>query len=141
MKIEIVNSQNKSCSQGETDRIRMQTAGLFQGYEEAAGLLTKQTLRDGWFYPDDLSYIDVDGHIIFHGNNIYPRQIEMALEEHPAVKEAAVIGIPFNESEQAPMAVVTLKSGTTSQQILQDINSLFKERLGWQTPVSIKNDR
>jgi len=146
--LEIVDQNDQPCAQGTSGRIRLKADGLFQHYEDNCNELTRKALRDGWFYPNDLAYIDADGHVIFQGReddliiyqgaNIYPRQIEHVLEEYPAVKEAAVFGIAFQESEQAPVAVITLHKETGRQQELQKIKAFCREKLGWQTPVSIK---
>ena len=65
---------------------------------------TEAALREGWLYTGDIAYMDEDGYfyiverkkdmIIAGGFNIYPREIEEVLFEHPAVQEAAVAGVP-----------------------------------------------
>ena len=65
---------------------------------------TAEAIRDGWFHSGDLARVDEDGYfrivdrkkdmIIRGGYNVYPREIEEVLYEHPAVAEAAVIGLP-----------------------------------------------
>ena len=65
---------------------------------------TEEVMRGGWFHTGDIATIDEDGYffivdrkkdlIIRGGYNVYPREIEEVLYEHPAVREAAVIGVP-----------------------------------------------
>jgi len=72
---------------------------------------TAAAIRDGWFHTRDLARTDEDGFyyivdrkkemIIRGGYSVYPREIEEVLYEHPAVLEAAVIGIPANVTESA----------------------------------------
>ncbi len=76
-------------------------------------------LKDGWFYTGDIAKRDEDGFvyivdrkkemIISGGFNIYPREVEQAIESHPAVAEAAVIGIPDETWGETVKAVVVLK--------------------------------
>jgi long-chain acyl-CoA synthetase len=76
---------------------------------------------DGWFYSGDIGRVDDDGYffivdrkkelIIRGGYNVYPREIEEILYEHPAVREAAVIGVPHAELGEEVGAAVALKPG------------------------------
>ena len=83
---------------------------------------TKEVLdEDGWFRSGDMAYVDDDGYffivdrkkdmIIRGGYNVYPREIEEVLYEHPAVSEAAVIGIPDDSKGEEVGAAVVLKEG------------------------------
>jgi acyl-CoA synthetase (AMP-forming)/AMP-acid ligase II len=82
---------------------------------------TAATLRDGWIHTGDLATWDTDGFvyikdrkkemIISGGENIYPAQVENALYRHPAVLEAAVIGVPDATWGEAVKAVVAVKPG------------------------------
>jgi len=82
---------------------------------------TAQVLRDGWLYTGDVARMDADGYftiidrkkdVILAGRyNVYPRDIEEVLYEHPKVMEAAVVGVPAGEEGQAVKAYVVLKRG------------------------------
>lgn len=84
---------------------------------------TAVTLRDGWLYTGDLARVDEDGYvyivdrkkdlIIASGYNIYPRDVEEVLYEHPSVQEAVVIGVPDEYRGETVKAVLVLKEGTT----------------------------
>ena len=84
---------------------------------------TAETIRDGWFHSGDMATVDEDGYffivdrkkdmIIRGGYNVYPREIEEVLYEHPAVREAAVIGVPDDEYGEEVGAAVTLKDGAS----------------------------
>jgi long-chain acyl-CoA synthetase len=81
------------------------------------------TLRDGWLYTGDIAKVDEDGYlyivdrkkdlIIASGFNIYPRDIEEVLYEHPAIQEAVVIGVPDPYRGEDVKAFVVLKAGKT----------------------------
>lgn len=76
---------------------------------------------DGWFRTTDVGYLDTDGDlflvdrasdlIIVNGFNVYPHEVERALLEHPAIAEAAVIGIPHETTGEAVRAVLVLTDG------------------------------
>lgn len=85
---------------------------------------TANTLRDGWLYTGDIAKVDEDGYvsivdrkkdlIIASGYNIYPRDVEEVLYEHPAVQEAVVIGVPDPYRGETVKAVLVLKEGKTA---------------------------
>jgi len=92
---------------------------------------TKAFWRHGWAWSGDLATIDQDGFvtlvdrskdmIISGGENIYPKEIENVLYEHPAVAECAVFGVPDDKWGEVPAAYVQLKAGATvSEQALID---------------------
>jgi long-chain acyl-CoA synthetase len=82
---------------------------------------TKEVMRDGWFHTGDMAQTDDDGYffivdrkkdmIIRGGYNVYPREVEEVLYEHPAVREAAVVGVPHDQLGEEVGAAVALKEG------------------------------
>jgi long-chain acyl-CoA synthetase len=82
---------------------------------------TQEVMRDGWFHTGDMANVDDDGYyfivdrkkdmIIRGGYNVYPREIEEVLYEHPAVREVAVLGVPDDELGEEIGAAVALKDG------------------------------
>lgn len=107
---------------GERGEICVRGPQVMKGYlnREAE---TRAAFVDGALRTGDVGYLDKDGYlfvtdrikdlIICSGYNVYPRVIEDALYEHPAVAEAVVIGIPDSYRGQAPLAFVTLRAGET----------------------------
>jgi bile acid-coenzyme A ligase len=91
--------------------------------------------RDGWESLGDLGWMDEDGYlyiadrrtdlILAGGANIYPAEVEAALEEHPAVLSCAVIGVPDEDLGQRVHALVQLSTPVTDD----DLRSFLKERL------------
>lgn len=98
---------------------------------------TAQALRDGWLYTGDLGKMDEDGFfsivdrkkdlIIAGGFNIYPREIEEVLYEHPAIKEAVAVGVPDDYRGETVKAFIVLKEGATVDQ--EELNAWCRERL------------
>jgi long-chain acyl-CoA synthetase len=98
---------------------------------------TRQTLRDGWLYTGDIAKKDTDGYfqivdrkkdmIIAGGYNIYPREIEEVLFQHPKILEATVAGVPDPYRGETVKAYVVLKPGQTAT--AEDIIAFCKERL------------
>lgn len=86
---------------------------------------TAQAIRDGWLYTGDLAQMDEEGFIslkgrkkemlIVGGYNVYPVEIEDVLYEHPAVAEAAVVGIPDEKMGELPKAFVVLRAGASAK--------------------------
>ncbi|MFQ6014201.1 MAG: long-chain-fatty-acid--CoA ligase [Anaerolineae bacterium] len=107
---------------------------------------TEKTIRDGWLYTGDLAVIDEEGYvtivdrkkdmIITGGENVYSTEVENVLYAHPAILEAAVIGVPDDLWGEAVKAVVVLKEGAevTSEEII----SFCKDRLtSFKAPRSV----
>ncbi|MFQ5909886.1 MAG: long-chain fatty acid--CoA ligase, partial [Thermoplasmata archaeon] len=98
---------------------------------------TSQTLRNGWLFTGDIAYMDKDGYfhivdrkkdmILVSGYNVYPREVEDVLYEHPAVEEAAVVGAPHPKSGEVVKAFVALKEGKKATE--EDIQKHCRENL------------
>ncbi|UCD83798.1 MAG: long-chain-fatty-acid--CoA ligase [Deltaproteobacteria bacterium] len=128
--VKIMDPEGKLLPSGETGEIVIRGPSLMVGYygldEE-----TKQTLRDGWLHTGDIGYMDEDGFfyivdrekdmIIKGGENIYPKEIEDAISKHPAVYDAAVIGIPDKVSGEEVKAFVVPRIGkkVTPEEIIE----------------------
>jgi len=107
----------------------------------------KETLRNGWFHSGDIGFRDADGcyfivdrkkdMILRGGFNVYPREVEEVLYAHPAVAEAAVIGIPHDSHGEEVKAVVALKAGQKAS--AEEIIAFCKERLAaYKYPRSVE---
>jgi long-chain acyl-CoA synthetase len=107
---------------------------------------TGETFVDGWLRTGDLARVDKEGFLfiidrtkdmlIRGGENIYSVEVENALYEHPAVMDAAVVGIPHKTLGEEPGAVVTLKPGMTATQA--ELRSFVHDRLAaFKVPVKV----
>lgn len=116
----IFDENGKELTTGEIGEIVVKGPNVMTGYWKNPGA-TQQAIRDGWFYTGDLAYKDKDGYIFIvdrkkdminrGGFKVYPREVEEVLYSHPAVLEAAVIGIPDVLSGETVKAFVVLKEG------------------------------
>lgn len=98
---------------------------------------TAKAIQDGWFATGDLGYHDEDGYffvvdrkkdmVVRGGYNVYPREVEETLYEHPAVYEAAVFGEPDDRLGEEVVAAITLRPGQSAQP--EDIQKFAKERV------------
>jgi long-chain acyl-CoA synthetase len=121
---------------GEVGEIQVRGATVMKGYH-GKPVETVAAFRDGWFTTGDLATVDDDGYyfivdrkkdlIIRGGYNVYPREVEEVLHEHPAVAEAAVIGIAHPELGEEIGAVVVLRPGTSAEP--DGLRTFVKERL------------
>lgn len=107
---------------GEVGEICGRGPMMMDGYYKQPGL-TEKAIVDGWLHSGDAGYVDEDGFlylvdrikdmIISGGVNVYPKDIEEIIIQHPAVAEVAVFGIPDERWGEAPVAAVVLHEGAT----------------------------
>jgi O-succinylbenzoic acid--CoA ligase len=107
--------EGRQAAQGEPGEIMLRGPTITPGYVDRPEA-TARAFQDGWFATGDIGYLDEDGYlyvldrrtdlIISGGENVYPAEIEAALQSHPAVKEAGVCAQPDAQWGQVPVAFV-----------------------------------
>jgi long-chain acyl-CoA synthetase len=122
VEVAILDLEGRPVPPGTEGEVCARGPGTMKGYWNDEGQ-TAQTLRDGWLHTGDVGKLDEDGYlyivdrmkdlIIRGGFNVYPRDVEDALLEHPDVIQAAVVGRPDEESGEEVVAVVALRPGAT----------------------------
>jgi long-chain acyl-CoA synthetase len=120
VEVKIFYLQDKECPAGEQGEIVVKGPNVMLGYYKRPEE-TAEALRGGWLHTGDVGYLDEEGYlyitdrikdmIIKGGYNIYPSEIEGYLEEHPAVGEVAVIGIPDKKYGEDVMAFIVRTPG------------------------------
>jgi long-chain acyl-CoA synthetase len=123
VQMRLVDDAGQTVPDGEIGEIAIRGHNVMKGYwgkPEA----TAETITDGWFRTGDLAKVDSDGYyyivdrkkdlIIRGGYNVYPREIEEVLHEHPAVAEVAVVGIPHPDLGEEVGAAVALIPGASA---------------------------
>jgi acyl-CoA synthetase (AMP-forming)/AMP-acid ligase II len=118
VEVQIVDEDGKPLPQGEVGEICVRTPRVMKGY---AGSEQSPLVRDGWLPTRDMGWVDADGYvyiagrkddmIIRGGENIAPAEVEAVLQSHPAVEEAAVVGVADVEWGQRVAAFVVLRGG------------------------------
>ena len=121
---------------GEVGEIRIKGPQVMRGYWG----MPKETaiaLRDGWLYTGDIGKMDADGYfsivdrkkdmIIASGYNVYPRDVEEVLYEHPAIRECCVAGVPDRYRGETVKAYIVLRSGVEIS--VDDLRAFCRERL------------
>ena len=144
--VRILNDQGEEIKPGEIGEIVARGPNIMKGYwnlpEETA-----RVLRNGWYYTGDLATIDEQNYIyivdrkkdmiISGGENVYSAEVENALYAHPAVLEAAVIGVPDEKWGERVHAVVVLKPGYEATEA--ELVKVCREQIsGYKIPRSME---
>jgi long-chain acyl-CoA synthetase len=146
VELRAVDPEGKTVPMGELGEIVIRGHNVMKGYYKRPEA-TAEAIRSGWFHTGDLAKVDEDGYffivdrvkdmIIRGGFNIYPREIEEVLYAHPAVAEAAVIGMPDQALGEEVKAVVAFKPNQSASE--QELMDYCKERLAaYKYPRSIE---
>jgi long-chain acyl-CoA synthetase len=120
VEMKVVDDDGNEVEQGEIGEIVIKGHNVMKGYWQREDA-TAESIKDGWFHTGDMAKVDEDGYffivdrkkelIIRGGYNVYPREIEEVLYEHPAVQEAAVVGVEDESLGEEVGAAVVLKQG------------------------------
>jgi acyl-CoA synthetase (AMP-forming)/AMP-acid ligase II len=114
----ILDDQGNECPPDVPGEIVAKSSAMFRGYWNNH-VATLETIRDGWCHTGDIGKIDADGYlylvdrkkdmIITGGENVYSREVEEAILQHPAVSECAVIGLADEKWGERVCAIITLR--------------------------------
>jgi long-chain acyl-CoA synthetase len=136
VEMKVVDDDGNEVEQGEVGEIVIRGHNVMKGYWQRPDA-TEEAIKDGWFHTGDMAKVDEDGYffivdrkkdlIIRGGYNVYPREIEEVLYEHPAIQEAAVVGVPHGELGEEVGAAVVLKSGEELD--ADDVKKYVKEQV------------
>ncbi|MFD7075595.1 long-chain fatty acid--CoA ligase [Nocardioides sp. NPDC059952] len=136
VQLRLVAEDGSETAPGEVGEILIKGPNVMKGYWQLPEV-TAETIVDGWLRTGDLGRRDEDGYyyvvdrkkslIIRGGYNVYPREIEEVVYEHPAVLEAAVVGVPHPDLGEEVAAAVALRAGATAS--AQEIRAFVKERV------------
>ncbi len=132
----VMKSENEPAGPGETGEIWLKADSMMQGYLDDPEA-TRKAFHNGWYRTGDMARIDSDGYlfivdrlkdmIITGGENVYSKEVEDALAEHPHVAQAAVIGTPHPDWGETVTAVIVPAPG--SQPTPEELAAFLQSRL------------
>ncbi len=143
--VRIVDENDQPVPAGTVGQIVARGDQLMRGYWNMAEA-TEEALRGGWMHTGDAGILDEEGFlfiqdrvkdmIVSGGENVYPREVENALFEHPAVADVAVLGVPDEKFGEGVKAIVVLRAGQEASE--DDLVEFCKGRLaGYKRPRSV----
>jgi acyl-CoA synthetase (AMP-forming)/AMP-acid ligase II len=142
----VKDAKDNALPAGEVGEIAIRGKCMMKGYWKNPEL-TAQAIRDGWYHTGDMGYIDEDGYlflvdrkadmIVTGGENVYPKEVEDVLYQHPAVAMAAVVSSPDAKWGERVQAAVVLKP---EQRVTEaELIAHCKERLaGYKCPKAVE---
>ncbi len=150
--VRIVDPDAHDLPTGQDGEIVVRGPSVMRGYRNRPDA-TAAVLTDGWFRTGDIGQVDEDGFLfitgrvkdmmIVGGENVFPREIESVLEQHPHVEEAAVIGVPDASRGEVPLAFVLLRTLDEGEPTFDDpeiaLRSFARKHLaGYKVPRQIR---
>jgi long-chain acyl-CoA synthetase len=139
MKFIDVADPDREVKPGERGEICVKGPNVMKGYWKQPKATADSMTKDGFFRTGDVGYMDEDGFVyivdrtkdmlLCGGFNVYPRNIEEAIYQHPSVEEVSVIGVPDDYRGETPKAFVKLKAGAAPVSF-EEMKAFLKDRLG-----------
>ncbi len=136
VEMKVVDEDDNEVEQGEVGEIVIRGHNIMKGYWQSPEA-TEEAMRGGWFHSGDMARTDEEGYfyivdrkkdlIIRGGYNVYPREVEEVLYEHPKIREAAVVGVPHDEWGEEIGAAVVLHDGEELPP--EEVGAYVKERI------------
>ena len=135
--MKLADDDGEEVPQGEIGEILVRGPTVMKGYWNRPDATAEVLSDDGWLKTGDMARMDDDGYffivdrkkelVIRGGFNVYPREIEEVLYEHPAVREAAVVGVPHESLGEEVAAAVVLREGEEATP--EELRDYVKQRV------------
>jgi long-chain acyl-CoA synthetase len=136
VEMKVVDEDDNEVPQGEVGEIVIRGHNVMKGYWQRPEA-TEEAMRGGWFHSGDIGRVDEDGYffivdrkkdlIIRGGYNVYPREVEEVLYEHPKIREAAVLGVPHDQWGEEIGAAIVLHEGEELSP--EEVSGYVKDRI------------
>ena len=135
--VRIVGDTGRALPDGEIGEVSFRGPGVMRGYWRSPEATRAALDADGWFATGDMGYVDADGYlflvdrkkdmIIRGGYNVYPREVEEIVYQHPSVLEAVVVGVPDERLGEEVVAVVVPRPGVSCDP--DEVREFVRERI------------
>jgi len=146
VEVRVVDADGRPCPPDSVGGIEVRGPNVFSGYWRMPEKTREEFSADGWFRTGDVGRLDADGRltivgrskdlIISGGYNVYPAEVEAALNELPGVAESAVIGVPHSDLGEGVVAVVVPRPGVALDPAA--LQSMLKARMaGFKVPKAL----
>ncbi|MGA8745057.1 MAG: long-chain fatty acid--CoA ligase [Solirubrobacterales bacterium] len=136
VEMQVVDEDDNPVPQGEVGEIVIRGHNIMKGYWQRPDA-SAEAMRGGWFHSGDMARVDEDGYfyivdrkkdlIIRGGYNVYPREVEEVLYEHPKIREAAVVGVPHDDWGEEIGAAVVLHEG--EEMAAEEVSAYVRDRI------------
>jgi long-chain acyl-CoA synthetase len=136
VEIKVFDENDQEVPPGERGELVIRGHNVMKGYYKRPEA-NAEAIKNGWFHTGDVATMDEDGFfyivdrvkdmVLRGGYNVYPREVEEAIYEHPGVAEVAVLGVPHEELGEEVVAMITMKEGESATE--EEIISFTKERV------------
>jgi malonyl-CoA/methylmalonyl-CoA synthetase len=145
--VRIVDDDDAACAPGAIGHVLVKGANVFKGYWRMPEKNRDEFTTDGFFRTGDMGSVASDGYltivgrskdlIITGGYNVYPKEIELALDELPGVRESAVVGVPHPDFGEAVTAVIVARAGEAAPTESQVIAALKGKLANFKVPKRV----
>jgi acyl-CoA synthetase (AMP-forming)/AMP-acid ligase II len=146
VELRVLDALGADVAQGEVGEVAVRGAGVMRGYWQQPAATASVLDGDGWYRTGDAGWLDGDGDLFIYdrvkdmivsgGENVYPAEVENAIDGHSDVAEVAVIGVPDERWGEAVKAIIVLKQGVEADEA--SIIAWARERIGgFKVPKSV----
>ena len=146
VQVRVMDDDDKPCATGGIGHVQVRGANVFPGYWRMPERNKEEFTADGWFRTGDMGSLSADGYltivgrskdlIITGGYNVYPKEIELAIDELDGVKESAVVGVPHTDFGEAVTAIV-VPTGTGRPSEASIITALKAKLANFKVPKRV----
>ena len=144
--VKVVDDEDREVMAGEIGHVLVKGSNVFRGYWRMPERNLEE-FADGWFRTGDMGTLAADGYlaivgrskdlIITGGYNVYPKEIELALDELPGVHESAVVGVPHPDFGEAVTAIVVASAGRDRPDEAELIGALKRKLANFKVPKRV----
>ena len=147
VEVRIVDDAGDQVSAGDIGQLQIKGPNVFSGYWRQPEKTREEFTEDGYFCTGDLGKFDEDGYVVLVGRskdlvisggyNVYPKEVELLIDELPGIKESAIVGLPDADFGEAVTGVVILEADASNVTADSVIGELKQQLAGYKVPRTI----